>query len=126
MRFEIKVPDHGGDGESLGFCNADVLPRVGDAFLLYHPKVCGQKREPFEGKVDAIVWEAFYEDGLCKADPTVWLIGGMSPVQVYCVCSEKEREGSREGHEADLDYIDKEGICFNCGDERPPNVERPF
>jgi hypothetical protein len=47
-RFIIKVPNDD-EGEELGVYESDYLPRVGDPFALWHPRVCAKKDEPFLG-----------------------------------------------------------------------------
>lgn len=114
MKFEIRVPYGGGDGESLGACEAEALPRVGDTFLVYHPKVCRKEFEPFEGKVDAVVWET--NPHLRKppssklwADVVVWLVPSAVEVEIFCDCSEAQRSIDPE--------IPLE--CLNCGHPIP-------
>jgi hypothetical protein len=42
-----EVPN-GDDGEDLGLYEADYLPRVGDKFFLFDPRLTGGGDQPFE------------------------------------------------------------------------------
>jgi hypothetical protein len=132
VRFEIRIPD-GDDGTSLGVCTAEAIPRVGDAFVLYHPRVCPDPTTPFEGKVDAVVWEArkltiaTASAREIVADlPMVWIAENAGMVKLYCECTDAERAEKQTRHLCDPDFADSNGVCFNCGDERPPRREMPF
>lgn len=129
MKFRVMVPIHGGDVESLGVFEAECLPRVGDAFLVDHPRVCPKKHVPLEAKVDAVVWESVHEDGTNRAAPPVWLAENAACVwaKVWCVCTDASRVELRKGHEGDAEYVDSpDGLCFNCGDDRKPAQEILF
>lgn len=112
--FTIKVPNDDED-EDLGEYVADYLPRVGDPFVLWHPRVC-RKGEPFSGIVSGVTHEAFdvshpYSNAVGKGgqDPnvvwtTVWLAEEHAAPTLYCVCSEEER----------ADCGDDGDRCGNC------------
>ena len=78
--FAIKVPNDD-EGENLGEYVSDYLPRVGDPFVLWHPRVCRKKDEPFCGVVSGVTHEAFDKDHpyACEGNPAnivstvVWL-----------------------------------------------------
>jgi len=53
--FTIKVPNNY-EGEDLGVYEADYLPRLGDPFTLWHPRVCPKKGEPFCGVGTSTRW----------------------------------------------------------------------
>jgi len=52
-KFTVMVNDDD-EGEDLGEYEADYLPRVGDGFALWHPRVCKDKDAPFLGVVEAV------------------------------------------------------------------------
>jgi hypothetical protein len=121
--FVVKVPN-GDDGEDLGVFEADYLPRVGDKFLLFHPKLTGSSSHPFEGEVSAICWEAFSKDhkygaalaalhdanaDRSVAQATVWLAEYCGVPTIYCDCKPTAREHFG---------IDSSGDCVNCGHRR--------
>jgi hypothetical protein len=115
-RFMIKVPNDD-DGEDLGEYEAYYLPRVGDPFTLWHPRVCLKKDAPFCGVVSGVTHEACYK-GLPYAPDerapnvvttTVWLAEEHAPPTLYCDCSEKER----------AKFGTENGDCENCGHVRP-------
>lgn len=106
VRFEIKVPNHD-DGASLGTFAADALPRAGDSFVIFHPRL---GKEAFVAKVDVVCWEAFAKghdyatnkEGTAEA--TVWLVEESTAPTFYCTCTVKS--------------VDDSGNCTNCGDRR--------
>lgn len=109
--YAIKVPN-GDEGKDLGEYEADYLPRVGDSFTLWHPRVCAEKDRPFCGVVDAVTHEAFhishpYSSADCEsaATTTVWLVEEQAAPTLYCECSEAER----------APHGTKDGKCENCG-----------
>lgn len=111
MRFTIKVPNHD-DGEDLGTFEAECLPRVGETFVLFHPRVC-RGDDPFVGKIDFVCWEAMHGShklannrGENLAAATVWLVEDSAAPAFYCTCTSEERE--RHG-------VDKDSDCVNCG-----------
>lgn len=114
MFFTIKVPN-GDEGEDLGTYEAEALPRVGETFVLYHPRVC-KDDHPFVGKVDDVSWEAMHGSHKFANNPehnyvdvTVWLVEDAPAPALYCDCSSNERE---------LHGIDADGDCENCGCKR--------
>jgi len=52
------VPNHD-DGEDLGVFQADCLPRVGEQFAVYHPRICDGS-DPFVGTVGEVCWQAMH------------------------------------------------------------------
>jgi hypothetical protein len=117
--FTIKVPNDD-EGECLGEYAADYLPRVGDPFTLWHPRVCSKKDQPFCGVVSGVTHEAFNKDhpyaplvesGERENEVTtvVWLAEEHAPPTLYCVCSEEERVMSSRS---------QGGECANCGHTR--------
>lgn len=108
-RYTIKVPNDD-EGEDLGTFEADFLPRVGDQFVLLHPRVNPRKDEPFVGKVDAVTHEAYATRGGDRhVTTTVWVVDEAAAPQLYCDCSEEER--SRHG-------VDEDSNCESCGHRR--------
>ena len=114
--YTIKVPNDD-EGEDLGEYEADYLPRVGDPFVLWHPRINPKEDEPFCGVVSMVTHEATFlsvaaEDGKSTSESyvetTVWLAEEHAPPELFCDCSEKEREGS--------EVVD--GACDNCGHVR--------
>jgi hypothetical protein len=113
--FTVKVPN-GDEGEDLGAFESDYLPRVGDSFALFHPRLTGNGNDPFIGVVTAVWWEAFAkghkyasDDSKSVAEATVWLAEEAGAVTLYCDCSPKERE---------IFAVDASGQCDNCGHMR--------
>jgi hypothetical protein len=114
--FTIKVPNDD-EGEDLGEYVSDYLPRVGDPFTLWHPRVCRKKDEPFCAVVSGVTHEAFDKDhpyarGWNPANvvaTVVWLAEEHAVPTLYCVCSEEERV---------MSSVSKSGECANCGHAR--------
>lgn len=108
--YTIKVPNND-EGEDLGEYESNYLPRVGDPFVLWHPRVCRGKHEPFCGVVSAVTHEAVHHnlDNPTAVDTTVWLVEEHSAPTLYCECTEVERV--KHGMDAD-------GSCANCGSTR--------
>jgi hypothetical protein len=114
--FTVKVPN-GDEGEDLGAFESDYLPRVGDSFMLFHPRLTGESNHPFEGVVTAVWWEAYGKDHKYASDDsksvataTVWLAEEGGAVTIYCDCSPQQRERFGIGDDND---------CENCGHTRP-------
>lgn len=114
--FTIKVPNDD-EGEDLGEYEADYLPRVGDPFVLWHPRVCREKDKPFCGVVSGVTHEALHKShpyagsgnhGVVQT--VVWLAEEHAPPTLYCVCSEEER----------AKFILHMDRCDNCGHVRGP------
>ena len=110
--FTVKVPN-GDEGEDLGAYEADYLPRVGDSFALFHPRLTGDGEHPFVGVVTAVWWEAFSKDHKYAsnenknvADATVWLAEESGAVTLYCDCTPEGREKWK---------VEADGRCENCG-----------
>ncbi len=126
VRFALKVPNDD-DGEHLGCCKADCLPRVGDDIYVYSKRLMGKSDYPFEGVVDAVAWEVRQkEDGndLVVDLPTVWIRGRAQAPLLYCVCTDEERAELVGANAANPDALlhacdDDAGNCFNCGATRP-------
>lgn len=112
--FTIKVPNDD-EGEDLGSYESDYLPRVGDPFVLWHPRVC-TKREPFCGVVSGVTHLTIDKDHPyghqhAKAnvvETTVWLVEEHASPTLYCDCTEEDR--ARHGA--------PDGECANCGHQR--------
>lgn len=110
--FTIKVLNDD-EGEDLGAYVSDYLPRVGDPFVLWHPRVCRKKDEPFSGVVSEVTHEAFdvshpYATGgnlVNVVTTVVWLAEEYAAPAIYCACSEEDR--AKSGVE--------EGLCESCG-----------
>jgi len=116
--FTIKVPNDD-EGEHLGTYESDYLPRVGDPFVLWHPRVCAERDKPFCGVVSGVTHEVVhashpyatgnYPKGEQRSvETTVWLTEEHAPPTLYCDCTEEER--ARWGA--------VEGQCENCGHAR--------
>jgi hypothetical protein len=113
--FLVKVPN-GDDGEDLGEFESDCVPRVGDDFVLFHPRLCGSSDHPFVGKVGAVVHEASSKDHKYATNTekntvitTVWLVEEAPAPMLYCDCTSEERKQHGENGQ---------GRCENCGHER--------
>lgn len=112
--FTVKVPN-GDEGEDLGTFESDYLPRVGDDFLLYHPRVTGGSQYPLEAQVSSVVFEAYSKDHPFApekkdtVDATVWLSEVGGAVKLYCDCTPEQREKW---------IVDAQGVCESCGHER--------
>jgi hypothetical protein len=110
--FTIMVPNDD-EGEDLGEYMSDYLPRVGDPFVLWHPRVCRKKDEPFCGVVSGVTHEAFDKDHLYAkgglVTTFVWLALEHAAVELFCDCTEGERV---------MSGVDEEGECVNCGHTR--------
>lgn len=110
--FTIKVPNDD-EGENLGEYQSDYLPRVGDPFVLWHPRVC-RKDEPFCGVVSMVTHEASRlevdEKKITEShvQTTVWLVEEHAAPTLYCDCSNRERET----------HGVTDGQCDNCGHAR--------
>jgi hypothetical protein len=112
-RYTIKVPNND-EGEDLGQYEADYLPRVGDPFVLMHPRVSPKKDYPFCGVVSMVTHEAnavapsgrVAEVG--TVDTVVWLAEEHASPQLYCDCSEDEQ----------VKHAVVDGACDNCGHTR--------
>jgi hypothetical protein len=111
--FHVMVPNDD-EGQDLGEYKADYLPREGDLFFLWHPKVCGRSGTPFEGKVVQVAHEAFHESHKVAGGgnvpnqvvTTVWLTEENAPPVIYCDCSPEKLEKWK---------ADENGRCKNCG-----------
>lgn len=112
--YTIKVPNND-DGEDLGEYESDYLPRVGDQFTLWHPRVCQGKDHPFCAVVSAVTHEAvhkshpFSRGEVRLVDVIVWLAEEGGAPSLYCVCTETER--AQHG-------VDINGVCVNCDHPR--------
>jgi hypothetical protein len=108
--FTVKVPNDD-EGEDLGEYESAYLPRVGDPFSLWHPRVCEHKDVPFLGVVHEVSHEAYCPDPgekVGSVHTTVWLIEEHAPPARYCDCSPDER----------AKYAVKDGLCENCRGQR--------
>jgi hypothetical protein len=109
--FTIKVPNND-EGEDLGEYESDYLPRVGDPFVLWHPRVCPDRHHPFCGVVSGVTHEAHCAEpragGRSLVGVTVWLTEEHAAPTLYCDCTEEER--SR--------HVVVDGKCDNCGHAR--------
>jgi hypothetical protein len=101
--FTVKVPNDD-EGEDLGEYESDYLPRVGDAFALWHPRVCKDEYTPFLGIVQSVSFDAYCGDrgsaGARKVgsvNATVWLVEDGAPPQRYCDCSPEMRRPLEDG-----------------------------
>jgi hypothetical protein len=115
--YTIKVPNDD-EGEDLGEYEADYLPRVGDPFVLWHPRVCAERDKPFCGVVSAVTHEVIHSShpyalehprGRRSVVTTVWLAEEHAPPTLYCVCTEEERSKWK---------VEADGRCENCGHMR--------
>ena len=124
--FTIKVPNDD-EGEDLGYYDAPAVPRVGETFLLFHPKLTGSSDHPFVGTVVDVVYEAMHPehkfakkrgvhpvDSVMQSRPidayvVVWLQEEAGATKIWCDCTPNERE---------LHGIGEDGDCANCGHER--------
>jgi hypothetical protein len=113
--FTIKVPNND-EGEDLGTYESDYLPRVGESFVLWHPRVCPNKDHPFCGVVSGVTHEVFDTDHVYAkgnsanvVTTVVWLAEEHGAPTLYCDCTEEERVKWKE--EAD-------GRCENCSHTR--------
>jgi len=112
--FTIKVPNND-EGEDLGTYDSDYLPRVGDSFVLWHPRVCRDEHHPFCGVVEAVTHEAHHsghtDSGAVNGDVevTVWLAEEHAAPTLYCDCF-KEMQA--------VFGVDEDGDCENCGHTR--------
>ena len=110
--YTIKVPNND-EGEDLGRFEADYLPRVGDRFTLWHPRVNPGKHNSFCGVVSAVDHEAIFqaveggEDGYVTT--TVWIAEEAPAPTLYCDCSEEERAKWK---------VEADGRCESCGHVR--------
>jgi len=111
--FTIKVPNDD-EGEDLGEYESDCLPRVGDPFVLWHPRVCPDRHRPFCGVVSGVTHEAtnpiLRPDGslLGVVETVVWLTEEHAAPSLYCDCSEEDR----------VRHVVVDGACDNCGHAR--------
>lgn len=95
------------EGEDLGLYESDYLPRVGEDFALWHPRVCKDPDIPFLGVVESVTHEAYCGEPPGPEDKgkpvyagrfvgsvhaTVWLIEQHAPPTLYCVCTEEDRK----------------------------------
>jgi len=115
--FTIKVPNDD-EGEDLGEYQADYLPRVGEPFVLWHPRLSSKsygpdkKDEPFCAVVSTVTHEAFNKNHPYAREnvvtTTVWLVEEHAAPTLYCDCSGQERDlhGATDGE------------CNNCGHAR--------
>lgn len=111
--FTIKVPNDD-DGHDLGDYESDYLPRVGDPFVLMHPRVNPRKDHPFVGTVSLVTHDAYAADGPRErgyVETTVWLTEEAPAPQLYCDCTEAEQVTCG---------VDERGDCENCGRARRP------
>jgi len=95
--FTVKVPNDD-EGEDLGEYESDFLPRVGDAFALWHPRVCKDEYTPFLGIVQSVSFDAYCGERGAAGDRkvgsvsvTVWLVEDGAPPQRYCDCRPEEQ-----------------------------------
>lgn len=112
--FIIKVPNND-EGEDLGEYESEYLPRIGDPFVLWHPRVCGKKDQPFCAVVSGVTHEAFDKDHpysrgvrVNVVSTVVWLAEEHAAPQLFCDCTEEQR--AKHG------VVD--GACDNCGHTR--------
>jgi len=111
--FTIKVPNND-EGEDLGEYESDYLPRVGDPFVLWHPRVCPDKHQPFCGVVSAVTHEAnaVAPSGRVAAvgtvDNIIWIVEEQAAPTLYCDCTEEQR----------AKHAVVDGKCENCGHTR--------
>jgi len=107
--YTVKVYDDD-EGEDLGVYESPYLPRVGDDFILWHPRVCASEHNPFIGTVNKVTHEA--RPGVDGApglvETIVWLVEEYAPAMLYCDCSPEDR--ARHGVE--------DGHCTNCNGSR--------
>jgi hypothetical protein len=104
------------EGEDLGQFEADYLPRVGDDFALWHPRVCKDRDVPFLGVVNQVRHEAHVGErawgndsyGVGSVSTTVWLVEEFSTPTRYCDCSPAEREK----------WSTVDGLCESCRGQR--------
>ena len=108
--YTIKVPNND-EGEDLGEYESDYLPRVGDPFTLWHPRLdSAGGRVPFCGIVSAVQHEAHYDPtSASTVKTTVWLVEEHAPPKLYCDCFKEVR--AQFG-------VDEDGDCENCGHAR--------
>lgn len=115
-RFFLKVPDND-EGEYLGEYESDYLPRVGEDFAVWHPRLCADPHQPFLGIVREVTHEARYSEGADNfAVTTVWLDECFQAPTLYCACAPEElrKFASRAGQTGEF-AVDEDGTCKNCG-----------
>jgi len=124
-KFTVKV-NNDDEGEDLGEYEADYLPRVGDDFALWHPRVCEDEDATFLGVVDQVRHEATagdkqpngtYDVGVVHT--TVWLVEEHAPPVLYCDCTPEERERlAKRAELGDGQDVDEDGVCGDCRGKR--------
>lgn len=127
--FIIKVPNDD-EGEDLGEYESDYLPRVGEAFTVWHPRLGSlDPHQPFLGVVHAVDHEAHCGDRKTadgREDPnaprgpgyvttTVWLVEDAASPPRFCDCSPRERE---------LHGV-ADGVCECCHGRVRAKARRP-
>ena len=110
--FKIKVSNHD-EGENLGVYESDYLPRVGDPFVLWHPRVCPRKDEPFCAIVSGVTHETSVRKDQSGqrhnvVETVVWLMEEYAAPVLFCDCTEEER----------VKYEVIDGTCENCNHPR--------
>jgi len=106
--YTIKVPNND-EGEDLGEFHADYLPRVGDRFTLWHPRVNPGKHHPFCGVVSGVDHEAQFDSDGGSVETVVWLVDEAPAPELFCDCTEEERAKWSVG---------EDGRCESCGHTR--------
>jgi hypothetical protein len=94
LMFTVKVPNDD-EGEDLGEYASDYLPREGERFAIWHPRVCKDEHVPFLGVVIEVTHEARCPDPgeeVGSVHTTVWLGEEDAPPALYCVCTPEERQ----------------------------------
>lgn len=114
--FTVKVPNND-DGEYLGEYESEYLPRVGDKFTLWHPRVntgAPNRQSPFLGVVVEVCHEAFAPEGpgtTGEVNTTVWVGEEHAAPTLYCDCTAEDRQQWSVG---------EDGRCESCGHVRRP------
>jgi hypothetical protein len=106
--FTVKVPNNN-EGENLGEYRADFLPRVGDRFTLWHPRVNPGKHHPFCGVVSAVDHEVQFDADGGSVETVVWLVDEAPAPALFCDCTEEER--AKWG-------VGEDRRCESCGHAR--------
>lgn len=126
--FTVKVPDDD-EGEDLGEYESDYLPRKGDSFALWHPRLTGNRRIPFVGVVRQVEFEAHcgeYEEGAYDreagtAHAVVWVDEAYAAPKRYCDCSPADRAVMAAKRAADPPGEgdgEDDDECEHCGGEK--------
>lgn len=92
--FTVRVPNDG-EGEGLGEYESYYLPRVGESFAIWHPRLCRDPLVPFLGVVTDVTHEAYATtadgDEVGIVSTVVWLSEEGATPTLYCDCSPEER-----------------------------------